>query len=173
MQVVPAALGICLELAYPPQRVRERLALRHQLDLNDVVNSVLRTVYDTSALEGHIGRRPVVFTSFAPDVCAALNWKRERPAEKPLQQLPAEKLSQTRSCASGHTRGHITMPTAMVQHYQKPLLEMGPLQLGPTRHQKQIPPTEATLPLAPRRKPPRVASQQSVIAIWTMRILRL
>ncbi|RPD67076.1 hypothetical protein L227DRAFT_582465 [Lentinus tigrinus ALCF2SS1-6] len=64
-----------LRLAYAPARVRQRHSLRHQLDLNDVVNSVLRTVYDTSALEGQIGRRPVVFTSFAPDVCAALNWK--------------------------------------------------------------------------------------------------
>ena len=76
MQVVPAALGICLELAYPPQRVRERLALRHQLDLNDVTDSLLRTVYDTTAApEGAAGRRPVVFTSFSPDACAALNWK--------------------------------------------------------------------------------------------------
>ncbi|RDX55713.1 hypothetical protein OH76DRAFT_764359 [Lentinus brumalis] len=75
LRTVPAAFGICLELAYAPTRVRQRHSLRHQLDLNDVVNSVLRTVYDTSALEGHIGRRPVVFTSFAPDVCAALNWK--------------------------------------------------------------------------------------------------
>ena len=55
--------------------MRRRHALRHALDLNDVVNAVLRTVYDSSALEGQMGRRPVVFTSFAPDVCAALNWK--------------------------------------------------------------------------------------------------
>ena len=63
-----------MEIAYAPARVRKRHSLRNQLDLNDAVNSVLRTVYDTSALEGTIGRRPVVFTSFAPDVCAALNW---------------------------------------------------------------------------------------------------
>ena len=64
-----------MEIAYAPARVRRRHSLRNQLDLNDAVNSVLRTVYDTSALEGQMGRRPVVFTSFAPDVCAALNWK--------------------------------------------------------------------------------------------------
>ncbi|KAH9843881.1 cyclin-dependent protein kinase inhibitor [Rhodofomes roseus] len=76
LRVVPAVIGICLELAYPPQRVRERLALRHQLDLNDVTDSLLRTVYDTTtAPEGTAGRRPVVFTSFSPDACAALNWK--------------------------------------------------------------------------------------------------
>ncbi|KAH9938577.1 uncharacterized protein B0H18DRAFT_1081185 [Fomitopsis serialis] len=76
LRVVPAAIGICLELAYPPQRVRERLSLRHQLDLNDVTDSLLRTVYDTTAApDGAAGRRPVVFTSFSPDACAALNWK--------------------------------------------------------------------------------------------------
>ena len=64
-----------MEIAYAPLRVRRRHSLRHQLDLNDVVNAVLRAVYDTSALEGQMGRRPVVFTSFSPDICAALNWK--------------------------------------------------------------------------------------------------
>ncbi|KAI0375722.1 hypothetical protein BV20DRAFT_976261 [Pilatotrama ljubarskyi] len=75
LRLVPASYGICVEIAYAPFRVRRRHSLRHQLDCNDVVNSVLRTVYDTSSLEGQMGRRPVVFTSFAPDICAALNWK--------------------------------------------------------------------------------------------------
>ncbi|CDO68721.1 hypothetical protein BN946_scf184652.g48 [Trametes cinnabarina] len=74
-QLVPASYGICIEIAYAPLRVRRRHSLRHQLDLNDVANSVLRTVYDTLSLEGQMARRPVVFTSFAPDICAALNWK--------------------------------------------------------------------------------------------------
>lgn len=73
-----------MEIAYAPARVRKRHSLRNQLDLNDAVNSVLRTVYDTSALEGTIGRRPVVFTSFAPDVCAALNWKQPNCTSPPL-----------------------------------------------------------------------------------------
>ncbi|KAI0638270.1 cyclin-dependent protein kinase inhibitor [Trametes polyzona] len=75
LRLVPASYGICVEIAYAPLRVRRRHSLRHQLDCNDVVNSVLRTVYDTSSLDGQMARRPVVFTSFAPDVCAALNWK--------------------------------------------------------------------------------------------------
>ncbi|OJT10196.1 Ankyrin repeat protein nuc-2 [Trametes pubescens] len=74
-RLVPPSFGVCVEIAYAPLRVQRRHSLRHQLDCNDVVNSVLRTVYDTSSLEGQMGRRPVVFTSFAPDVCAALNWK--------------------------------------------------------------------------------------------------
>ncbi|KAH9899788.1 cyclin-dependent protein kinase inhibitor [Cubamyces lactineus] len=75
LRLVPASYGICVEIAYAPLRVRRRQSLRHQLDLNDVVNAVLRTVYDTSSLEGQMARRPVVFTSFSPDICAALNWK--------------------------------------------------------------------------------------------------
>ncbi|GBE79586.1 Ankyrin repeat protein nuc-2 [Sparassis crispa] len=76
VKIIPSSIGICLEVAYPSARVRDRLHLRHQLELNDVVNAVLRTIYDTSTtLEGRASRSPVVFTSFAPDVCAALNWK--------------------------------------------------------------------------------------------------
>ncbi|OSD04331.1 cyclin-dependent protein kinase inhibitor [Trametes coccinea BRFM310] len=75
LRLVPASYGICIEIAYAPLRVRRRHSLRHQLDLNDVANSVLRIVYDTSSLEGQMARRPVVFTSFTPDICAALNWK--------------------------------------------------------------------------------------------------
>ena len=55
--------------------MRERHTLGHQVDLNDAVNAVLRTIYDITSLEGHVGRRNVVFTSFSPDACAALNWK--------------------------------------------------------------------------------------------------
>ena len=77
-----------MEIAYAPVRVRKRHSLRNQLDLNDAANSVLRTVYDTSALEGQMGRRPVVFTSFAPDVCAALNWKQPN-CTSPLSYLDA------------------------------------------------------------------------------------
>lgn len=66
---------MCVELAYPTASILEQRCLGHQVDLNDAVNAVLRTIYDITAQEGHIGRRNVVFTSFSPDVCAALNWK--------------------------------------------------------------------------------------------------
>ncbi|CCM04807.1 uncharacterized protein FIBRA_07000 [Fibroporia radiculosa] len=76
MQIIPTTISICVHLAYPSSRIRQRLSLRHQLDLNDVTNAVLRTVYDTSNhAGGSSGRRSVVFTSFSPDVCSALNWK--------------------------------------------------------------------------------------------------
>lgn len=64
-----------MELAYPTSSIVEQRAFGHQVDLNDAVNATLRTIYDITTQEGHIGRRNVVFTSFSPDACAALNWK--------------------------------------------------------------------------------------------------
>jgi len=61
------------ELALPPPRLRVKHMLGRQLDLNDFVDSVLRVVYDASSSE--IGRRKIVFSSFTPEVCAAVNWK--------------------------------------------------------------------------------------------------
>ncbi|CAL1701370.1 unnamed protein product [Somion occarium] len=75
LRALPPTVGICLEVAYAPARVRERHGLGHQPKLNDVVDAVLRTVYATSSLEGQIARRNVIFTSFSPDICSALNWK--------------------------------------------------------------------------------------------------
>lgn len=76
LKIIPPSMGVCLEVTYPSLRVRDRLSLRHQLGLNTVTDSILRTVYSTTpSTAGPIVRRPVVFTSFSPDVCAALNWK--------------------------------------------------------------------------------------------------
>lgn len=74
-QVLPPSVGVCLEVAYAPVRVRERYGLRNHPSLNDTVDAVLRTIYATSSLEGQAARRNVVFTSFSPDICSALNWK--------------------------------------------------------------------------------------------------
>jgi len=68
--------GICLELAYPTSKIRKAVSLRHQLDLNTFVDSVLRAIYHTCAtLGGAYARRRIVFTSFCPDLCGAINWK--------------------------------------------------------------------------------------------------
>lgn len=40
------------------------------------MDAVLRTIYHTSAaLGGAYSRRRIMFTSFCPDACSALNWK--------------------------------------------------------------------------------------------------
>jgi len=75
-QALPASIGICLEILYPSKSARERLHLSRRLDLNQVVDSVLKTIYQTSmSVDTRIPRRRIIFTSFSPDVCAALNWK--------------------------------------------------------------------------------------------------
>ncbi|KAF5370035.1 hypothetical protein D9758_001345 [Tetrapyrgos nigripes] len=76
LKTLPANIGICLEILYPSRKTRERLHLSRRLDLNQVVDSVLKTIYQTSmSPDTRITRRRIIFTSSCPDVCAALNWK--------------------------------------------------------------------------------------------------
>ncbi|KAF8211453.1 cyclin-dependent protein kinase inhibitor [Mycena galopus ATCC 62051] len=72
LKILPTTLGVSLELAYPQRAVRAQSS-GYRLQLNSFVDSVLRTIYSTSGSVG--ARRRIVFTSFSPDVCAALNWK--------------------------------------------------------------------------------------------------
>ncbi|KAJ8588773.1 hypothetical protein M405DRAFT_739668, partial [Rhizopogon salebrosus TDB-379] len=76
MQVLPTHLGLTLELALLAEG-RDRALTRHQVDLNESVDCVLRTIRAqiTSALGGAFSRRRIAFTSFSPQVCVALNWK--------------------------------------------------------------------------------------------------
>lgn len=101
-QSLPVSLGVCLELAYPSSKIRKKHSFRNNIALNDFIDAILRTVYQTSALsEGRpsgsgpgsdsththgfgygyqgqsqsTGRRKVIFTSFSADACAAVNWK--------------------------------------------------------------------------------------------------
>ncbi|KAI0301875.1 hypothetical protein B0F90DRAFT_1667714 [Multifurca ochricompacta] len=80
LKVVPASMGLCLELAYPitgSSNLRDSAPFRHPLPLNSFIDSILRTVYHASAPppEGHGVRRQILFTSSSPDACAAVNWK--------------------------------------------------------------------------------------------------
>ncbi|KIY72981.1 hypothetical protein CYLTODRAFT_366787 [Cylindrobasidium torrendii FP15055 ss-10] len=68
LSIVPASLGICIELAYPSPNTGDRYALSRP-KLNPFVDSVLRTVYKDGQ------RRRLMFTSFCQDVCSAINWK--------------------------------------------------------------------------------------------------
>jgi hypothetical protein len=81
--MIPASMGLCLELAYPITSYSESrdsmdsAPLRHQLPLNSFIDSILRTVYHASAPppDPHGARRQIIFTSSSPDACAAVNWK--------------------------------------------------------------------------------------------------
>ncbi|KAF5393716.1 hypothetical protein D9757_000308 [Collybiopsis confluens] len=74
LKILPPSIGICLEVVYPSRETRERLSLSRRLDLNQVVDTVLKTIYQTSQ-DSRNARRRIMFTSFSPDICAALNWK--------------------------------------------------------------------------------------------------
>ena len=86
-QILPLELGLSIELAYPSAAMCAQFHLSRSHDLNSFVDCVLSTVCSslagpTSPVPGErrsIGnepqRRKLVFSSFAPDVCAALNWK--------------------------------------------------------------------------------------------------
>ncbi|KIK65608.1 hypothetical protein GYMLUDRAFT_363223 [Collybiopsis luxurians FD-317 M1] len=79
LKTLPPGIGICLEVIFPSRETRERLFLSRRLDLNQVVDAVLKTIYQTSMSQSQDSnrnfRRRIMFTSFSPDICAALNWK--------------------------------------------------------------------------------------------------
>ncbi|BGP13882.1 hypothetical protein JCM10213_002521 [Rhodosporidiobolus nylandii] len=85
LSVLPASLGVNLELRYPTRSDTRRLNLGHTLEVNDFVDCVLSTVYRSiqpSAPSSPTGLTPaspphrrIVLSSFNPVVCTALNWK--------------------------------------------------------------------------------------------------
>lgn len=76
LKILPINVNISLELAYPSRTTRDRLSIGHRLDLNDFVDAVLRNIHHAStSLDAPHHRRRIVFASFSPDVCSALNWK--------------------------------------------------------------------------------------------------
>ncbi|KAI5124795.1 hypothetical protein M0805_005429 [Coniferiporia weirii] len=74
MKILPPSLGIYLDLALSPKALRRRQMPNHghPLDPDNFVDSVLKAVYQSSPQQP---RRRIVFSSFSPDICAALNWK--------------------------------------------------------------------------------------------------
>ncbi|KAI0032031.1 hypothetical protein K488DRAFT_50830, partial [Vararia minispora EC-137] len=64
LATLPGSMWLCLELV---------CSLTRNSPLNASVDSVLRTVYHT--ITPADGRRKIIFTSFSPDVCMAINWK--------------------------------------------------------------------------------------------------
>jgi len=69
-------MGVMFEVALPPRNITEVNSFGRQVDLNRFVDSVLQTIYHASTTSGGPpARRKIIFTSFYPDICVALNWK--------------------------------------------------------------------------------------------------
>ncbi|GAA5848597.1 hypothetical protein JCM8547_004567 [Rhodosporidiobolus lusitaniae] len=92
LTILPASLGVNIELRYPTRSDTRRLGLARIVEVNEFVDSVLSTVYrsiqssnpstpaPSSPTDPHHpaappGHRRIVLSSFNPVVCAALNWK--------------------------------------------------------------------------------------------------
>lgn len=72
----PSEVGLHLEVRYPTESDVERLGIRDMLDVNVCIDSILNVVY-ANALGDTNSRatRRIVFSSFSPVACGALNWK--------------------------------------------------------------------------------------------------
>ncbi|BGP37936.1 phosphate system positive regulatory protein pho81 [Rhodotorula kratochvilovae] len=85
LSILPASLGVNLELRYPTRSDVRRLSLSRTLEVNEFVDCVLSTVYKSikasppsssaNGADSTPAHRRIVLSSFNPVVCTALNWK--------------------------------------------------------------------------------------------------
>ncbi|KAF9971707.1 phosphate system positive regulatory protein pho81 [Actinomortierella ambigua] len=71
LKILPKHVGVNLELKYPTLSERSFYRLTNATNMNKFVDTILQTVYDCSATH----HRSVMFSSFNPMICSALNWK--------------------------------------------------------------------------------------------------
>jgi CDK inhibitor PHO81 len=83
LAAVPPSLHLNLQILYPTYAERDHLHIDYVPEVNDFIDSILQAVFEhaesaqTSAPAHQAGghTRSVIFSSFNPDVCTALNWK--------------------------------------------------------------------------------------------------
>ena len=71
-------ININIEVVYPSVAEEERMSLSPTLDINTCADTILEEVFSHArAVKEHNPdfMRSVVFTSYNPDICTALNWK--------------------------------------------------------------------------------------------------
>ncbi|ORY35033.1 hypothetical protein BCR39DRAFT_144265 [Naematelia encephala] len=72
LAVLPSDIGINLQLRYARSFDAQALSVGRSGEINEFVDSVLHVIYEAGkATQG----RKVIFSSFDPTVCTALNWK--------------------------------------------------------------------------------------------------
>ncbi|SCV69297.1 BQ2448_2317 [Microbotryum intermedium] len=111
-QALPASFGVDLEVRYPTRSDMRRLNLHHSLEVNQFVDCVLSTVYEAIQNGDEKHHRRIVFSSFNPLVCTALNWKQPNfsvffasycgisRSNSSGQLVPANRVEDDRRCTS-------------------------------------------------------------------------
>ncbi|KAI8920122.1 hypothetical protein DFJ77DRAFT_451202 [Powellomyces hirtus] len=66
---LPSSVGVSIVIKYPTSAEQAALKLTNLSDVNTVVDTVLQTVYDQAS------DRSIIFMSFNPSICTAINWK--------------------------------------------------------------------------------------------------
>ena len=80
---LPLSVHLNLQILYATSSERERLCIDFVPEINDFVDSVLQAVFESaeSSQNSSLGSgipersRSILFSSFNPDICTALNWK--------------------------------------------------------------------------------------------------
>ena len=78
LAMLPADLNLELHVCYPTRHMEEKLQLGPTHNINFVVDAILMAVFDHARYLRDSKENPLrnfVFSSYNPDVCAALNWK--------------------------------------------------------------------------------------------------
>lgn len=78
LQLLPQGMHVDLQVLYPSIEEEKELRLGPTVNINVFVDSILRVVFDHAReLREHSpeGMRSIVFSSYNPTVCTALNWK--------------------------------------------------------------------------------------------------
>ncbi|WVF68862.1 hypothetical protein IAT40_003635 [Kwoniella sp. CBS 6097] len=72
LSVLPPEVGIKLRLTYTRDSIAEHEGVGRSIEINRWVDSVLHSIYEAGKTSP--GRK-IIFSSFEPEVCTALNWK--------------------------------------------------------------------------------------------------
>lgn len=78
LELLPADLNLEIHVCYPSRNEEEALQLGPTQNINVIVDSVLKVVFDHARHLRETKDSPLrsfVFSSYNPDVCTALNWK--------------------------------------------------------------------------------------------------
>ena len=83
LSALPSSIHLNLQILYPTSWEREHLCIDFVPEINDFVDSILQTVFEsvessqttTADFTVPNRNRTLLFSSFNPDICTTLNWK--------------------------------------------------------------------------------------------------